>query len=98
MSDSTHTPRDTEEGGPSPVAAFPRARTPKSPPHNLPMELTSFVGREREMAEVKELLAGHRLLTLTGPGGCGKTRLALRVAGDLAEGYEDGAWLVEIVV
>jgi non-specific serine/threonine protein kinase len=56
--------------------------------------LTSFVGREREIAEVKVLLAGTRLLTLTGPGGAGKTRLALAVASELAEDFEDGAWWV----
>ena len=70
--------------------------TPGRPPHNLPLELSSFVGREREIAEVKELLADHRLLTLTGPGGCGKTRLALAVARDMVEGVEDGAWMVEL--
>jgi hypothetical protein len=47
--------------------------------HNLPAELTSFVGREHEVAEVRALLAGSRLVTLTGTGGCGKTRLALQV-------------------
>ncbi|MGH3087774.1 MAG: hypothetical protein ACRDSJ_10725 [Rubrobacteraceae bacterium] len=64
--------------------------------NNLPFELTSFVGREMEMAEVEGLLGGARLLTLTGPGGGGKTRLALEVARDLAGGFEDGAWLVEL--
>jgi len=53
------------------------------PPHNLPCHLTSFVGREREMTEVTSLLTVNRLLTLTGPGGCGKTRLALEVAGEI---------------
>ncbi len=52
-------------------------------PNNLPVQLTSFVGRVREIAEAKRLLSGTRLLTLTGAGGCGKTRLALRVATDL---------------
>jgi predicted ATPase/DNA-binding CsgD family transcriptional regulator len=65
-------------------------------PNNLPLQLSSFVGREREMAQVKELLAGNRLLTLTGPGGSGKTRLALAVAREVAETFEDGAWLVEL--
>ena len=61
---------------------------------NLPLELSSFVGREREIAYVESLLAKTRLLTLTGTGGCGKTRLALKVAGNLAERFEDGAWWV----
>jgi non-specific serine/threonine protein kinase len=63
---------------------------------NLPIPLTSFVGREREMAEVKERLASTRLLTLTGAGGCGKTRLALQIAADVADAYPDGVWLVEL--
>jgi predicted ATPase/class 3 adenylate cyclase len=65
-------------------------------PHNLPLQLTSFVGRTAEIAEVGRLLGGTRLLTLTGTGGCGKTRLALRVAEELVEGYPDGVWLIEL--
>ena len=64
--------------------------------HNLPLERTSFIGRERETLEVKRLLAMTRLLTLTGVGGSGKTRLAIKVASDLAGAYPDGAWLVEL--
>ncbi|RMD95974.1 MAG: adenylate/guanylate cyclase domain-containing protein [Bacteroidetes bacterium] len=63
--------------------------------HNLPTPLNTFIGRNREIAEVKTLLAEHRLLTLTGPGGCGKTRLAIRVARELPATYEDGLWLTE---
>jgi non-specific serine/threonine protein kinase len=63
---------------------------------NLPVQLTSFVGRERELAEVKGQLQSTRLLTLTGTGGCGKTRLALQVAQDLVDAYVDGVWLVEL--
>jgi predicted ATPase/DNA-binding SARP family transcriptional activator/DNA-binding CsgD family transcriptional regulator len=64
--------------------------------HNLPTQRTSFVGREREMQEVKRLLAMTSLLTLTGTGGCGKTRLALEVGRDLLGIYPDGMWLVEL--
>jgi predicted ATPase/DNA-binding CsgD family transcriptional regulator len=64
--------------------------------YNLPLQLTSLVGREGEISEVRDLLAGARLLTLTGPGGSGKTRLALAVAGGLIEDFEDGVWLVEL--
>src|SRR5437867_10271679 len=64
--------------------------------HNLPLQLTSFIGREREIAEVERLLGGTRLLTLTGAGGCGKTRLALRVAEGVLGDYADGVWLVEL--
>lgn len=65
-------------------------------PHNLPVQLTSFIGRERETGEVKRLLAGARLLTLSGSGGSGKTRLAIQVGADLLEIYSDGVWLVDL--
>ncbi len=66
------------------------------PPNNLPLQLSSFVGREREISDVRKLLSDNRLLTLTGPGGSGKTRLALEVARALVEAFEDGVWLVEL--
>src|SRR5436190_2003598 len=59
-------------------------------------ELTSFVGRERELAEVRRLLAATRLLTVTGAGGTGKTRLALHVASDLLGSCADGVWFVDL--
>ncbi len=74
---------------------FPPLRSLESVPNNLPIQLTSFVGREREMAEVKRLLGTTHLLTLTGTGGTGKTRLSLQVAADLIEDFTDGVWLVE---
>jgi predicted ATPase/DNA-binding SARP family transcriptional activator/DNA-binding CsgD family transcriptional regulator len=64
--------------------------------HNLPEPRTNFVGREREMVEIKGMLAMTGLLTLTGTGGCGKTRLALEVARELIGTYQDGVWLVEL--
>jgi predicted ATPase/DNA-binding CsgD family transcriptional regulator len=63
---------------------------------NLPAEPNSFVGRERDLAELAILLTDVRALTLCGPGGIGKTRLGLRLAADLAPGYPDGAWLAEL--
>jgi ATP/maltotriose-dependent transcriptional regulator MalT len=66
------------------------------PPNNLPLQLSSFVGRGQEISEVEDLLPGHRLITLTGPGGSGKTRLALAVASGVLQDYEDGVWLVEL--
>jgi predicted ATPase/class 3 adenylate cyclase len=75
---------------------FPALRSLESLPNNLPVQLTSFIGREKEMAEVKRHLAGARLLTLTGSGGAGKTRLALQVAADVLETYPEGTWLVEL--
>ena len=65
-------------------------------PGDLPVALSSFVGRERELGELREALAGTRLLTLTGAGGCGKTRLALRAASELADRFPDGVWWVEL--
>jgi predicted ATPase len=66
------------------------------PKGNLPLEVSSFVGREEELAEVGRLLAGAHVLTLVGAGGSGKTRLALRAAREATEGFADGAWLVEL--
>ena len=63
---------------------------------NLPIPLTSFVGRQREIAEVSDLLAHHRLVTLTGPGGSGKTRLAIEVAAGLVDAYPDGVWFIDL--
>src|SRR5215207_2086849 len=63
---------------------------------NLPAETTSFVGRRRELAEIRRKLSTTRLVSLVGPGGVGKTRLALRAAADPARGFADGAWLVEL--
>jgi predicted ATPase/DNA-binding CsgD family transcriptional regulator len=80
----------------NPAAGSLRAQDAKFLPSDLPLHLTSFIGRERELAELKETLNATRLLTIIGPGGSGKTRLALRVAEDLAEGFEDGARSVEL--
>ena len=76
---------------------FPPLRSLDNPElrHNLPQQVTSFVGREAQIAEVKRLLEKTRLLTLTGSGGSGKTRLALQVAADLLDGLRDGVWVVE---
>ncbi len=76
-------------------ADFPPLKSLDARPNNLPIQLTSFVGRAREIAEVKRLLGTARLVTLTGSGGAGKTRLALQVAADVVEDYPDGVWLAE---
>ena len=64
--------------------------------HNLPHPVSSFIGRQREIAEVKRLISSSRLMTLTGVGGGGKTRLALQVARDLVDTFKDGVWWVEL--
>ncbi|MDX1690378.1 MAG: adenylate/guanylate cyclase domain-containing protein [Acidimicrobiia bacterium] len=65
-------------------------------PNNLPVQLTSFIGRERELAEVLELLDQHRIVTLTGVGGVGKTRLALQAAAESVDDHPNGVWFVEL--
>ncbi len=74
----------------------PRDASPARGPHNLPLRLTSFVGRERELTEVWRLLDRSRLVTLTGPGGCGKTRLAIEAASGRLRSFPDGVWLVDL--
>ncbi|HEX2032450.1 MAG TPA: adenylate/guanylate cyclase domain-containing protein [Actinomycetota bacterium] len=81
------------EGLPS---EFPPPRTVDARPNNLPLQLTSFVGRHDELRAVVELLAGHRLVTLTGPGGTGKTRLAIQAAAEALVDFRDGAFFVDL--
>ncbi len=77
-------------------AEFPPLKTLDARAHNLPIQLTSFVGREQEMQDVKGLLGASRLVTLIGSGGAGKTRLGLQVSADLIDDFADGVWLVEL--
>lgn len=77
-------------------ADFPPLRSLDAFRHNLPYQASSFIGRVQEAAAVKLALADHRLVTLTGSGGTGKTRLALQVAADIVEDYADGVWLVDL--
>jgi class 3 adenylate cyclase len=78
------------------ASQFPPLRSLSAPRHNLPVALTPFVGRFRELDELSTLLAGSRLLTLTGVGGAGKTRLALQAAAAALPAYPDGVWMVEL--
>jgi len=80
------------------LSDFPLRLTPSSnkPITNLPAPITTFIGREKEQSEVIRLITKHRLVTLTGPGGVGKTRLSLRVGEQVLEHYADGVWLVEL--
>lgn len=75
---------------------FPPLRTLSVLPNNLPAELSSFVGREAEADQLRERLATARMVTVVGPGGAGKTRLALQVAAEQLDAYEHGVWLVEL--
>ena len=75
---------------------FPPLRSLEAFTHNLPSQLSSFIGRDGEMSEARRLLAETRLLTLTGTGGAGKTRLALQAAAEAVEDYPDGVWLVDL--
>jgi predicted ATPase/class 3 adenylate cyclase len=75
---------------------FPALKTLEARPTNLPRQRTSFVGREREVADLTALLADSRLVTVIGPGGTGKTRLALRVASDLLDRFADGVFFVDL--
>src|SRR5829696_3749103 len=81
-------------------ADFPPIRTLTTRPNNLPLQPTPFLGREDQVARVVDLLSRDdvRLLTITGPGGVGKTRLALQAAADLLEAFPDGVWFVDLSV
>lgn len=74
---------------------FPELNTLESLPNNLPSSLSSFVGRRMELRKVQEMLDASRLVTLTGPGGCGKTRLALQVAADALADFPNGVWMAD---
>jgi len=91
------TPMSVSHGSPSGLeSSRPLAHRMVGQRHNLPVQLSSFVGREREMREIQRLLASSRALTLTGSGGAGKTRLAIEAAASQISAYQDGVWLVEL--
>ena len=75
---------------------FPALRSLEATPNNLPQQITSFVGRERAVAEARDLLTRTRLLTLVGVGGLGKTRLSLQVGAEVLDDFPDGVWFVEL--
>jgi len=78
------------------VHEFPPLRSIDSQPNNLPRQLTTFVGRQREIGEAKRVLTSAPLLTLTGTGGVGKTRLAIEIAGELIDEFQEGIWFVDL--
>ena len=77
-------------------ADFPPLKTLDVYSHNLPTQLTSFIGRDHEIREITKLITEHRVLTLTGSGGTGKTRLSLQVAADLLDHFDHGVWFAEL--
>jgi len=89
-------PEHVHELRPADSPGFPPLRTLDALATNLPVQLTSFVGRGDELAQVEVLLDGERLVTLTGSGGCGKTRLAMQAAAELADRWPDGVWWVDL--
>lgn len=78
------------------LSDFPPLRSLVATPNNLPNQTSAFIGRERELADLRALCREHQMVTLTGPGGTGKTRLAIEAASALLEDFPDGAWLVEL--
>jgi predicted ATPase len=78
------------------TSEFPPLRTLDELPGNLPVQLTSFVGREAELSALRELVAAHRMVTLTGIGGVGKTRLAVHLGAEVLDRYRNGVWLAEL--
>jgi predicted ATPase/class 3 adenylate cyclase len=78
------------------ISDFDPLRSLDAVPNNLPTQMTSFIGRRREVAEARRLLEGTRLLTLTGPGGTGKTRLSLQLAAEISDQFRDGVFFVPL--
>ncbi|HEY6071876.1 MAG TPA: adenylate/guanylate cyclase domain-containing protein, partial [Anaerolineales bacterium] len=91
-----HPERIFQVNMPDLLQRFPALRSQRALPNNLPLQLTSFIGREKEIAGIKELLSTKRLVTLTGSGGTGKTRLAQEVGAQVLEAFPNGVWLVEL--
>ncbi|MBW3589805.1 MAG: tetratricopeptide repeat protein [Actinobacteria bacterium] len=76
--------------------SFPPVSTAELGRHNLPVQITRFIGRESEIEQVVQMVRQNRIVTLTGPGGCGKTRLAIEAVSELVEEYRDGVWIVNL--
>ncbi|HET9589240.1 MAG TPA: adenylate/guanylate cyclase domain-containing protein, partial [Anaerolineales bacterium] len=96
LKDLTRTERIFQLNATGLPKSFPPLKSIDTVPNNLPLQLTSFIGRGHELVQAKQKLEGARLLTLIGPGGTGKTRLSLQLASDLLSSFRDGVWLVEL--
>lgn len=92
LAEAEHVWQLTIEGLP---AEFPALKSLDTIPNNLPIQQTSFRGREHDLEEVKSLLSEHKLVTLFGSGGIGKTRLALQVGAEVLDRHPDGVWLID---
>jgi predicted ATPase/DNA-binding SARP family transcriptional activator len=88
--------KQIRRGDTLPLRPVKRAEPRITPQHNIPFQISRFIGREKELHEVHGLIADHRFVTLVGTGGIGKTRLALRVGEQLVQNYSSGVWLVEL--
>jgi predicted ATPase/class 3 adenylate cyclase len=96
LRDLTHPERVYQVVHPDLRPQFPALRSLEATPNNLPQQLTSFIGREHELAEAKRQMRNARLLTLVGIGGLGKSRLSLQIAAETLDDYPDGVWFVEL--
>ncbi len=96
--DTTHPPRRREhiQSSNTSLLRLVRSNTRTNPAHNLPQQLTSFVGREQEVSEIAARLREHRLVTVVGAGGVGKTRVAVQLGAEVLDDYSDGAWLIDL--
>ncbi|HSG42228.1 MAG TPA: adenylate/guanylate cyclase domain-containing protein, partial [Anaerolineales bacterium] len=96
LKDIVQVQRIYQVNAPDLPSEFPPLKTQKVKNHNLPVKLTTFIGRERELVEAKKRLNEAKLLTLIGPGGTGKTRLSVQLGGDQLALYPDGVWIIEL--
>jgi predicted ATPase/class 3 adenylate cyclase len=96
LKDLTQPERIYQLTAPGLARQFPALRSLDATPNNLPLQLTSFVGREAEVAEISALIARHRLVTIVGSGGVGKTRTAVQIGAHLLDGSGDGVWFIEL--
>jgi class 3 adenylate cyclase len=96
LQDIAHSEHIYQVAAPDLLSEFPPLATLETIHHNLPAQLTSFIGREQEIAQAQELLSSTRILTFIGPGGTGKTRLSLKVAAGQISEFKDGVWLIEL--
>ena len=96
LKDLTRVERVYQLVAPGLIESFPTLRSLEHKPNNLPQQITSFVGRENELVEIEALLNQHRLVTLVGTGGSGKTRCAIQTGAELLDGLADGVWLIDL--